>query len=39
VEARLAVTFEMTGEISQIEAIAIGESIREITRLPKAYGT
>ena len=30
---------EIVGEISNIETIAVGSSIREIRRLRKAYGT
>jgi len=30
--------FEIVGEISQVETIAIGSGIREIARLRKVYG-
>ena len=30
--------FEVVGEISEIETIAIGRSIRELARLKKVYG-
>jgi len=30
--------FEIFGEISNIEIIAVGNSIREVTRLQKIYG-
>jgi hypothetical protein len=30
--------FEITGEITNIETIAVGSSIREIARLRKVYG-
>ena len=30
--------FRIVGEITNIETIAVGNSIREITRLRKAYG-
>ena len=30
--------FEVVGEISEVETIAIGSSIREVTRLRRAYG-
>jgi hypothetical protein len=32
------VPFEIVSEISEIEQIAVGSSIRELTRLQKAYG-
>lgn len=31
--------FELVGEISEIETIAIGSAIREIARLRKQFGT
>jgi hypothetical protein len=31
--------FEIIGEISEIETIAVGSSIRDITRLRRAYGS
>ena len=31
--------FEIVGEISEVETIAVGSSIREITRLRRAYGS
>jgi len=31
--------FEIIGEIADIETIAVGSSIREITRLRKVYGS
>ena len=31
--------FEIVGEISEVETIAVGSSIREITRLCRAYGS
>ncbi|ASC73233.1 hypothetical protein XM38_041950 [Halomicronema hongdechloris C2206] len=31
--------FETLGEITDIEVIAVGNSIREVERLRKAYGT
>ena len=31
--------FEIIGEISEIETIAVGSSIRAITRLRRAYGS
>ena len=31
--------FEITGEIWQIETIAVGRSIRNLSRLKKLYGT
>ena len=31
--------FEIVGEISEVESIAVGSSIREITRLRRAYGS
>ncbi|MBC2694906.1 MAG: hypothetical protein HF982_06465 [Desulfobacteraceae bacterium] len=31
--------FELTGDITDIETIAVGSSIREIARLRKFYGT
>lgn len=30
--------FKIVGEISEVEIIAVGSSIREITRLRRAYG-
>ena len=32
-------TFEVIGEINNIDTIAVGNSIREIRRLEKAYGS
>jgi hypothetical protein len=32
------VNFEILGEITDIEVIAVGSSIREVERLRKAYG-
>jgi hypothetical protein len=32
-------SFEVIGEISEIELIAVGRSIRELPRLRKQYGT
>lgn len=31
--------FEIIGQITQIETIAVGRSIRDLTRLNKAYGS
>ena len=31
--------FEIVGEISEIETIAVGSNIREITRLRRTYGS
>lgn len=31
--------FEIVGEISEVETIAVGNSIREIARLRRAYGS
>lgn len=31
--------FEIVGEISEVESIAVGSSIREIARLRRAYGS
>jgi hypothetical protein len=31
--------FEITGKIADIEAIAVGTSVREIARLQKVYGS
>jgi hypothetical protein len=31
--------FEIVGEISDVETIAVGSSIREITRLRRTYGS
>ena len=31
--------FEIVGEISEVETIVVGSSIREITRLRRAYGS
>jgi hypothetical protein len=31
--------FEIIGELSEIETIAVGNSIREIRRLQRTYGT
>jgi hypothetical protein len=31
--------FEIVGEISDVETIAVGSSIREVTRLRRAYGS
>lgn len=33
-----AMSFEILGEISQVEVIAIGSSIRDLERLRKCYG-
>ena len=33
------VSFEIIGEITDIETIAVGSAIREITRLRKQYGS
>jgi hypothetical protein len=32
-------SFEIIGEITDVETIAIGSSIREVVRLRKVYGT
>jgi hypothetical protein len=31
--------FEIVGEISDVETIAVGSSVREITRLRRTYGS
>jgi hypothetical protein len=30
--------FEVVGDITEVETIAVGRSIRELPRLPRAYG-
>ena len=35
----MAIGFEIIGEITAVEKIAAGRSIREINRLRRAYGT
>jgi hypothetical protein len=34
----LPVSFEIIGEITEIETIAVGSSIRDVSRLRKTYG-
>ena len=35
----MSISFEIIGDISEIEPIVIGKSIREIARLRKSYGS
>jgi hypothetical protein len=35
----MSISFEIIGDISEIEIIVIGKSIREIARLRKIYGS
>jgi len=38
-KALMSVGFEIIGDISEIEAIAVGTSIRELARLRRSYGS